>query len=92
MYIKYSECFHISLNIIQAATIYEHLQISQFWHMKITILSFLSEERFVLYEINSAVYCIIKTTNIFEDVLCAKLISKLLTSIHIFNFYDNLMK
>lgn len=34
----------------------------------------------------------IKTTNIFEDILYAKLISKLLTSIHIFNFYDTLMK
>ena len=34
----------------------------------------------------------IKTTNIFEDIQYAKLISKLPTSIHIFNFYDTLMK
>ena len=60
--------------------------------MKITIWSFLSGGRFVLYEINSAGYCMIKTTNIFEDIQYAKLISKLPTSIHIFNFYDTLMK
>lgn len=29
---------------------------------------------------------------VFECVLCAKFISKLLTSIHIFNFYDSFMK
>ena len=60
--------------------------------MKITISSFLSERRFVLHGINSAGYCMIKTTNIFEDILYAKLIYKILTSIHIFNFYDTLMQ